>query len=49
MRVQKAAQGHTLTNEGIEDSLMDLAVYSLIALVLYREQSRNTNSPTPGK
>jgi len=39
-RLQKAAQGHTLTNEGVEDSLMDLAVYSLIALVLYREQGR---------
>lgn len=37
-RLQKAAQGGTLSNEGVEDSLMDLAVYSIIALVLYREQ-----------
>ena len=36
-RIQKAAQGGTLSNEGVEDSLMDLAVYSIIALVLYRE------------
>lgn len=39
-RIQKAAQGGTLSNEGVEDSLMDLAVYSIIALVLYREQPK---------
>jgi hypothetical protein len=37
-RLQKAAQGGELANEGVEDSLMDLAVYSIIGLVLYREQ-----------
>lgn len=37
-RLQAAAQGSTLVNEGVEDSLMDLATYALIALVLYREQ-----------
>ena len=36
-RLQKAAQGGTLSNEGVEDSLMDLAVYAIIALVLYKE------------
>lgn len=36
-RIQKAASGGTLSNEGVEDSLMDLAVYSIIALVLFRE------------
>jgi hypothetical protein len=36
-RLQAAALGSELRNEGIEDSLMDLATYSLIALVLYRE------------
>lgn len=36
-RLQTAAQGSTLKNEGVEDSLLDLAVYSIIALVLYRE------------
>ena len=28
--------GH-LANEGVEDSLMDISVYALIALILYRE------------
>ena len=37
-RLQSAAKGSTLTNEGVEDSLLDIAVYSIIALVLYREQ-----------
>ncbi len=37
-RLQAAAQGSTLVNEGVEDSLMDIATYALIALVLYREQ-----------
>lgn len=36
-RLQAAANGSDLVNEGIEDSLMDLATYSLIALVLFRE------------
>lgn len=36
-RLQKAARGGTLSNEGVEDSMMDLAVYALIALILYRE------------
>lgn len=36
-RLQAAALGSELRNEGIEDSLMDLATYSLIALVLWRE------------
>lgn len=36
-RLQKVAQGGTLANEGVEDSLMDLAVYSIIALVLWRQ------------
>lgn len=36
-RIQKFAQSDTLVNESVEDSLLDLAVYSLIALILYRE------------
>ena len=35
-RLQSAAQGSSLANEGIEDSLIDLANYVVIALVLYR-------------
>jgi hypothetical protein len=42
-RIQKAARQTVLgedvdlANEGLEDSLMDLAVYSVIGLVLYQE------------
>lgn len=36
-RIQKAAIDGNLSNESLEDSLRDLAVYSVIALVL-REQ-----------
>lgn len=39
-RLQSASQGSELRNEGIEDSLIDLANYAVIALVLYR-QSRD--------
>lgn len=39
-RLQKVAAGGTLINEGAEDSFIDLAVYSVIALVLYREQKK---------
>lgn len=38
-RLQKAASGGTLVNEGVEDSLIDLAVYAVIALVLWREET----------
>lgn len=43
-RIQKAAsqvvagEPVDLANEGLEDSLLDLAVYTVIALVLYREE-----------
>lgn len=37
-RLQAAATGSELKNEGVEDSLIDLAVYSIIALILYREE-----------
>lgn len=36
-RLQKAAKSQTLVNESVEDSFMDLAVYSLIGLLLFRE------------
>jgi hypothetical protein len=38
-RLQRLAERGTLTNEGARDSFMDLAVYALIALVLYEEES----------
>jgi len=37
-RIQTHAKGNSLKHESVEDSFRDLAVYSLIALCLYREQ-----------
>jgi len=39
-RLQAAARGSTLVNEGVEDSLIDMAVYSAIALALYRQVTK---------
>lgn len=36
-RLKTFAVKGTLANEGVEDTLMDLAAYSLIALILFRE------------
>ena len=38
-RLQTFAKRGSLVNEPVRDSLLDLAVYSLIALVLYEEQA----------
>jgi hypothetical protein len=38
-RIQKKAKGEELLNESLRDSLVDLAVYSLIAVVLLEEES----------
>lgn len=38
-RLQKVACGGTLLNEGARDSFMDLAVYAIIGLVLYDEET----------
>lgn len=40
-RLQKAAQGGTMTNESVEDSFLDLAVYAVIGLVLYQERNNH--------
>lgn len=37
-RLKTFSKNGSLTNEGVEDSLQDLAVYSLIALCLFKEQ-----------
>ena len=37
-RLETFVQKGTLANEGVEDSLLDLAVYAIIALLLFREQ-----------
>lgn len=36
-RIQKVAQGGTLANEGVRDSFIDLAVYTIIGLILWEE------------
>lgn len=49
-RIQSFAQKGSLENESLEDSLLDLAVYSIIALVLRREQTQQgevAGSPPP--
>lgn len=38
-RLQKAARGSTLTNEGVKDSLDDLIVYGIIAKILWEEEN----------
>ena len=45
-RIQTMALKGSLKNESLEDSLMDLAVYSLIAIILYREE-KDLNRPHP--
>lgn len=37
-RLQQYVRSGTLANEGVEDSLRDLAVYAIIGLVLWQEQ-----------
>ena len=43
-RLHAAAQGSELVNEGIEDSLIDMAVYCIIALDLFRESQAQSAS-----
>ena len=43
-RLQSFALKGSLANEGVEDSLRDLAVYSIIGLILYEEESKRANS-----
>ncbi len=38
-RLQSAAKGSTLKNEGIEDSLLDIATYAVIAVCLFRRKT----------
>ena len=39
-RIQKFARSEKLVNESVEDSLMDAAVYFIIALCLFRESNQ---------
>jgi hypothetical protein len=50
-RLQKEARDGVLSNESAEDSFMDLAVYAIIGLILYREDKEEvdaTEDDTPG-
>ncbi len=38
-RLQQYARTGTLANEGVEDAFMDLAVYAVIAMVLWEEET----------
>ena len=43
-RLQKLARDGKLSNEAARDSFMDLAVYSIIGLVLYEEELNGTDA-----
>ena len=43
-RLQRYAEKGSLANEGVEDSLKDISVYALIALVLWEQQGARTES-----
>lgn len=43
-RLQTYARTGKLANEGVEDAFLDLAVYSILALILFREE-QNTLPP----
>lgn len=47
-RLQKYARTGTLTNEGVRDSFMDLAIYSLIGLRLWEEEHQELPYPWQG-
>ena len=46
-RIQNHANGRSLSNESVVDSFMDLAVYALIALVLYEEEMEEAEKARP--
>ena len=45
-RLKQFARRGDLANESAEDSMMDIAVYALIALILYRESKDEQSSVT---
>lgn len=48
-RLQKYAKDGKLANEGVEDSLMDIGVYAIIALDLWRQEHPKMEEIEPGK
>lgn len=47
-RIQAYARKKKLANETVEDSLLDLAVYAVIALAMYREENVNLRDHEEG-
>lgn len=39
IRLKNATQGHELANESVEDSMIDLACYAVLSLILFRESN----------
>ena len=46
-RIQSFAKKGALKNESLEDSLMDISAYGLLALILYQESIKDDDSPSP--
>lgn len=46
-RIKSFIQNGSLKNESVEDSFKDLAAYALIALCLYREDTKDPRQPAP--
>ena len=38
-RIEAAVRGQHLQNESVEDSFLDIAVYAIIGLILFRDES----------
>ena len=43
IRLQNAAKGVEPANESVEDSLMDLAAYAILSLILFEESNGKSN------
>lgn len=46
-RLKNFASRRVLANESAEDSMMDIAVYALIGVVLYREEAKAESTTLP--
>lgn len=47
-RIQRYAKASTLANESVRDSFLDLAVYAIIALILWEEEEEKIESKSVG-
>jgi hypothetical protein len=44
IRLKNAAKGVELKNESVEDSLMDLASYAILSLILFQEEDNGKSN-----